>query len=74
MGNREMRDLGTHGGLQRAIALDASLSREAQKIRDSDRKHEESNEADPIRGLRNGLAISIAFWIALYFVIQLMRL
>lgn len=71
MGNREMPGLGTHGGAHRAIALDASLSREAAKAYDSDRELEYSNEADPVRGLRNGLAISVAFWIGLYFVVQL---
>lgn len=71
MQDTDMRETGLHKSTRSAIALDASLSREAARYRDSDRGHSSDGESDPIRGLRNGLIISIALWTALYFVIQL---
>ena len=71
MRDTDFRETGVHGSARSAIALDASLSREADRSCDTDRDHGRPGESDPIRGLRNGLIISIAMWLALYFVIQL---
>jgi hypothetical protein len=53
------------------MALDASLSREAARSYDAGQQRKGSGESDPIRGLRNGLMISIAMWTLLYFIVQL---
>ena len=71
MRDTDLRETGVYGSARSAIALDASLSREGDRSIDTDREHSRSGENDPIRGLRNGLIISIAMWATLYFLIQL---
>jgi hypothetical protein len=71
MRDTDSRETGIQGSTRSAIALDASLSRAAARSADSDRQRSSSGESDPIRGLRNGLIISIAMWAALYLIIQL---
>ena len=71
MRDSDFRKTGVHRSARSAIALDASLSREADSSADTDRDHGRSGESDPVQGLRNGLIISIAMWLALFFVIQL---
>lgn len=71
MQDPDMGKSGVHGDTYSAMALDASLSRDTARSYDSDRQQKSSGESDPIRGLRNGLIISIAMWAALYFIVQL---
>jgi hypothetical protein len=71
MKDTDLRQTGMQGSTRSAIALDASLSRGAARCPDSDRQRSSSGESDPIRGLRNGLIISITMWAALYLIVQL---
>jgi len=71
MQNRPSQRPGAHGGAHQVIALDAALSDGESRSKDSRKQRERDGEGDPIRGLRNGLVISIGFWAALYFIVQL---
>ena len=70
MGNRFSGTPTSSGNSNRAIALDATLTDETFRSAGRAAEHRDSSGGDPIRGLRNGLIASIAFWVLLYFAIQ----
>ena len=49
----------------REVVLDASLMTPGEKSRSA------TEGGDSIAGLRNGLMLSAAFWVLVYFVVQL---
>jgi hypothetical protein len=70
MGNRFSGTPTSSGNPNRTIALDATLTDEAFRSATIAKDGEDAYGGDPIRGLRNGLIASIAFWVLLYFAIQ----